>query len=52
MVGAHEKDIIEMHSDLSQTHFTGSRGIKIKGKTGKRLHENAKFVEKMFIFEK
>ncbi len=34
--------------------FSESWGIriKIKGKTGKKLRENAKFVEKMFIVGK
>ncbi len=41
-------------SDLSQTCFRGSRGIKIKikGKTGKQLDENAKVLETMSILKK
>ncbi len=39
-------------SDLSQTHFRWLRGIKIKikGKTGQKLHENSKCLEKLSIF--
>ncbi len=42
-------------SDLSQTHFRGTRGIikkKKKRKNRQKVHENTKFVEKMSIFEK
>ncbi len=41
-------------SYLSQTRFIWLRGIniKIKRKTNKKLHENAKFVEKLSIFKK
>ncbi len=41
-------------ADLSQTHYRGLIGIviKLKGKTGKKVHENTKFVEKLSIFEK
>ncbi len=40
-------------SDLSQTHVREPRGvvIKIKGKTGKKVHENGIFVKIISFFE-
>ncbi len=39
-------NIICCFSDLSKTNFNGSRVIKINGKTGKKLHENANVLDK------
>ncbi len=46
--------MIDCFSYLSQIHFRWLRGIiiKIKGKTSKNVHEDAKFVEKMSILGK
>ncbi len=40
-------------SDFSQTYFRRLQEIKIKikGQTGKEVHENAKFVEKYLILK-